>query len=624
MKFTSDKNLMMLAKLLLVFVMAGFGASHGAVNITVQTSVDTRNFGPLDTVPAGFIDSVTGGTTYLSYTASGQFSDGSYPVLVEVDNAGTTELHLSSTTVNGGSVYYENFDTALGAEWNIQGVNVAVAGGKLETDNSNVNPKVGEWDFEDYVLYVDVNLQGDFQVSTSCTYTERTDDLAQLYLYVRFSDGSTASVGMNDEWRAYNGEIQADFSFDGVDAFGTGQGTLPAFGSFTAEIVRTNDTIELYYGGVLQQSAVFSKNVVAVGLTHNVFEDDATKTASWEYLQINGIGTGFSDGLERWYRPEELDADHSKDSSVGNWRDALGGDGMSIGTSNYRPHFRKPLSHGLPGLEFNSSTHRLHGTYDHLNSQDSLTIAIVYAQNDVAADYRVVSSETQNFLITGSNENDQSYSIYNGGYLSNSDPEYFDNDRFVIHTYRYNGATGLAEHWVDGRFIGNRTASSVHGKLVLGVGAASANQPVNGFVSEFMIYDDALADSALTDVEVYLADKYGIYHPNAVWIASNYDADFRAVIHANGTSKAQADIMYQSKLNEGIPDSVFGGLERWYRPEELDADHSNGNSVGNWRDALGGDGMSIGTSSYQPHFRKPLSHGLPGLEFNSSTHRLHG
>ncbi|MEO0797488.1 MAG: LamG domain-containing protein, partial [Verrucomicrobiota bacterium] len=245
--------------------------------------------------------------------------------------------------------------------------------------------------------------------------------------------------------------------------------------------------------------------------------------------------------------------------------------GMSIGTSNYRPHFRKPLSHGLPGLEFDNSNDRLHGTYDHMNAQDPLTVIVVYRQKDLSGGYRVVNSRTEDFLMAARNDNANTYSAFNtstgaqGQFLSSDYPVGFESDRFVIHTYRYNGATGLAEHWVDGQFVGSRMAPSIHRSIVLGVGF-SAN-PANAEVSEFMIYGKALLENDRVDAEVYLANKYGLYHLNASWIGG-FNAASQTLINSNKYSLEEF-ISNHGSHSDGVWISSYSQKQQDYINENM-------------------------------------------------------
>jgi hypothetical protein len=73
------------------------------------------------------------------------------------------------------------------------------------------------------------------------------------------------------------------------------------------------------------------------------------------------------------------------------------------------------------------------------------------------------------------------------------------------------------------------------------LGAGQLSGLLTGEIAEVLIYDRALAEADLLEVEVYLADRYGLYHPEAAWIgASGFDAATIALIHENQWSKAEA------------------------------------------------------------------------------------
>ncbi|MCH6259492.1 hypothetical protein MLD52_23250, partial [Puniceicoccaceae bacterium K14] len=144
----------------------------------------------------------------------------------------------------------------------------------------------------------------------------------------------------------------------------------------------------------------------------------------------------------------------------------------------------------------------------------------------------------------------------------------------------------------------------------------------NANVSEVLIYERALGEQERVDLEASLADKYGIYHPDATWIENNYDEAFRTVVHSNSWHKSVADEFFAYRESSGLSNMFFEGLRAWFRPEELAEDYSQGDLVDVWRDAMGLRALSTASSSYRPSFESSLEHGLAGLRFDGGNDEL--
>ena len=331
-------------------------------------------------------------------------------------------------------------------------------------------------------------------------------------------------------------------------------------------------------------------------------------------------------GLKSWYRPEELAEDYAvENEDVGVWRDALGVRTLSVSTDSYKPHYREDLLNGYGGLNFDNKDDRLYGNYDHLSSDDSLTISVVYAQKSLNGNMRAVNSQDVNFLMGARSSTGTAYGVYASGWLSDVSPETFEAGRFIVHTYRYDAAgTGKMEHWIDGRLVGELTGTKLAHRRI-GLGEIIYNEELNGYVSELLIYQKALSDEEVGQLGVYLADKYKLYHPNATWIDA-YTTAQQAVIHLSGYTQSQADAVFAIQSESpAVTDAVVSGLKSWYRPEELAEDYAVENEdVGVWRDALGVRTLSVSTDSYKPHYREDLLNGYGGLNFDNKDDRLYG
>ncbi|GMV40966.1 MAG: hypothetical protein AMXMBFR64_26820 [Myxococcales bacterium] len=108
----------------------------------------------------------------------------------------------------------------------------------------------------------------------------------------------------------------------------------------------------------------------------------------------------------------------------------------------------------------------------------------------------------------------------------------------VVHAI--DGTVALRQHGLDGA-TGSATLPPLAWRDGSRVGAGVAGH-LTGDLAELLIYDRALGDEDRASVEVYLADRYGLYHPDAAWITgSGYEEGIITMIHAQAWSKAQAD-----------------------------------------------------------------------------------
>lgn len=90
----------------------------------------------------------------------------------------------------------------------------------------------------------------------------------------------------------------------------------------------------------------------------------------------------------------------------------------------------------------------------------------------------------------------------------------------------------------DGTTTANTAADSEIGIDRGYIGAMDAtNRPLTGGIAEILIYNRALSAAEITQVEIYLANKWGIYHPQASWINS-YPDYMQDLIHVFKINKA--------------------------------------------------------------------------------------
>ncbi len=133
-----------------------------------------------------------------------------------------------------------------------------------------------------------------------------------------------------------------------------------------------------------------------------------------------------------------------------------------------------------------------------------------------------------------------------------------------------------------------------------------------------LIYNRQLTSTEQQAAEVYLANKYGTYNPNATW-PSTYSSAVQAEITRNQWTKAQADA-YVAFLATSPPVPPTG-LVTWLRADA--GVTSSGGSVSQWADqSPAGNNAVQATSGDQPTLTTNAMNGEPALTFNGSTSYL--
>ncbi|PTY00482.1 hypothetical protein DB346_15795 [Verrucomicrobia bacterium LW23] len=137
---------------------------------------------------------------------------------------------------------------------------------------------------------------------------------------------------------------------------------------------------------------------------------------------------------------------------------------------------------------------------------------------------------------------------------------------------------------------------------------------LNGDISEILIYSRALTLSERQQAEVYLADKYTIYHPQATWPASSgYSSEVQAKIAEFGWNKAEADTYaaYQAAPPTTVP--AADDLAVWLKADAGVASTS-GNVTG-WTDSATGLYTAVPAGAGQPTLVPNAINGKPAIQF---------
>jgi hypothetical protein len=127
-----------------------------------------------------------------------------------------------------------------------------------------------------------------------------------------------------------------------------------------------------------------------------------------------------------------------------------------------------------------------------------------------------------------------------------------------------------------------------------------------------LVYNRALSAAERHQAEVYLANKYGLYHPQATWPAS-YTTAVQAEITLNQWTKSQADT-YVAK-QAANPTMLTNGLQAWYRADDATHVTLSGTSVTGWQDEMGNYDLVQTTAANEPTIEPADVNGKAAIRF---------
>lgn len=193
---------------------------------------------------------------------------------------------------------------------------------------------------------------------------------------------------------------------------------------------------------------------------------------------------------------------------VQQWDDQSGEGNHAVQlTSGNRPTFETNVFNGQPTLRF--ATNKAIVTSSFLDASYNTAFTFFIVANKANDDLQVSSSNQTSTFFSGR----QGFLIYNSGNLTDTQTQTaagIATTSLGIETFRYNGSMKTL------RFNGfTRINEAATGNLglsgALTVGARSSNDfYYSGDIAEVLIYNRALTDSEVDEVEEYLATKYGL------------------------------------------------------------------------------------------------------------------
>jgi hypothetical protein len=157
----------------------------------------------------------------------------------------------------------------------------------------------------------------------------------------------------------------------------------------------------------------------------------------------------------------------------------------------------------------------------------------------------------------------------------------------------------------------------------IGGGAAAS---FAGEVAELLVYDRALGPAEQAEVVLALANRFGIYHPNAAWIASGgYAPEAQDLIHANRWSQDEADAWVLFDAAYGATGVSGVGLAAWLRAD-VGVGTDGGGAVVSWADQAPTAAPHLALPPGPlgaPQLMASAIGGLPAIAFDGADDALH-
>lgn len=211
------------------------------------------------------------------------------------------------------------------------------------------------------------------------------------------------------------------------------------------------------------------------------------------------------------------------------------------GTGTSRPTWTASQLNGLPTAVFDGGDVLLGSARLHNICNGANTVFVVAkrtteaaTQNSMMAIYRsgVATGLRVDFSATAGTINYQTSDVSPVASTGNT------NTNYNIITGRRSGAThGISINHNTEVTAATAISSSVAASFDIGM--QNGSLLLTGGMGEIIIYDRKLSNTEILQVEIYLADKWGIYHPNAMWI-NTYSTWQQMLIHAWKINKDNA------------------------------------------------------------------------------------
>jgi len=173
--------------------------------------------------------------------------------------------------------------------------------------------------------------------------------------------------------------------------------------------------------------------------------------------------------------------------------------------------------------------------------------------------------------------------------------------------------SGAVQYYAFGELLGRSAMGMSAPAGTTYIGAVASYSIYWGDIAEILVYDHKLSNGERIRTELYLAEKYGLYHPNAQWPWA-YSSDIQDRIADNAWNKTQANACVAfASSNPAVPSQ---GVSLWLKADAgLKTDQNS--QVTEWDDqSPNGNNATPPPGTHPPVIVRNRFNGKPAIEFD--------
>ncbi len=283
--------------------------------------------------------------------------------------------------------------------------------------------------------------------------------------------------------------------------------------------------------------AAGANNYTASSISGDTITFEDVSLSDGDFFTIGEIDRapgGVTSNLLLWLRSDIGTSTTTDGGNVSSWLDQSGEGNDVTQTGAARPTYRDNSTDALnfaPVLEFDGATDFMSTSATDLllNPDGHYTKLAVAVSNDMTVERTIIGGSDTNPHVMRINAS-QKLAINHANLQVRQSSNTVQVDEPFTSIVRYNPSGFHAVRLNGQNFTGTTDIAFADGALDIGAhraGAASASDFWNGYMSEVIAYNTALATSDLRKIETYFAIKYGIHTDIS---ASDYEASDGSII----------------------------------------------------------------------------------------------
>ncbi len=308
-----------------------------------------------------------------------------------------------------------------------------------------------------------------------------------------------------------------------------------------------------------------------------------------------------------WFDASDLTTITETAGAVSQLDDKFNANHVVQATGSKQPTSEATLLNGLNVLDFDG------GDQLDLDTDDGI-LSITEGSNTIFAVVKQTTDGVSDRIVNGTIGGGSKYMLKYP--TTASSIEFFSNasatalattasetTKAIVMHGRRDGTTQAASAQGGAEATDTNGANAFLDAITIGGYTGAADQ-LNGSIAEIIIYDTSLTAAQITAIEVYLADKWGVYHPSANWI-NGFDSVIQDMIHVSKLNRDEAELIAESSI------------KLWLDASDEDTITESSGSVSQWDDRSGNDNHCVqATGSEQPTTNATTQNSLNVLDFD--------